>query len=181
MISADYKEQLQTMAARHQFKEKLPKYHLVQDFLKDESPKSLIDFGCAHGAMINRIKNDFPDILIVDGYDPGVIEYEKFPQQQYDCLVSNDVIEHIEPRYLDSTLIAMNTLFTKSAWLIVACYPAKKILPDGRNAHLSVHEPDWWIEKIKKTFSNVTIEQAEVLEYKTNRMEVRFTLRRLSN
>ena len=108
------------MAARHQFKEKLPKYHLVQDFLKDESPKSLIDFGCAHGAMISRIKNDFPDILIVDGYDPGVIEYEKFPQQQYDCLVSNDVIEHIEPEYLDSTLIAMSKLFTKSAWLIIA-------------------------------------------------------------
>jgi hypothetical protein len=75
----------------------------------------------------------------------------------------------------------MNLLFTKSAWLIVACYPAKKILPDGRNAHLSVHEPDWWIEKIKETFSNTTIDQVEVLEYKTNRIEVRFTLRRLSN
>jgi cyclopropane fatty-acyl-phospholipid synthase-like methyltransferase len=181
MISADYKKQMQDMAARHQFKEKLPKYHLVQDFLKDESPKSLIDFGCAHGAMINRIKNDFPDILIVDGYDPGVIEYEKFPQQQYDCLVSNDVIEHIEPKYLDSTLIAMNTLFTKSAWLIIACYPAKKILPDGRNAHISLHTPNWWVEKIKETFTASTIEITKTVVHKPGQLEVYFVLRSLSN
>jgi hypothetical protein len=181
MISPDYRKQMQAMAASHRFKDKLPKYYLVQDFLKNESPKSLIDFGCAHGAMITRIKNDFPDILIVDGYDPGVTEYESFPQQQYDCLVSNDVIEHIEPKYLDSNLIAMNTLFTKSAWLVIACYPAKKKLPDGRNAHISLHTPNWWIEKIKETFTTSTIEIAKIVEHKPGQLEIYFVLRSLPN
>ena len=181
MISSAYKEQMQIMAAKHQFKEKLPKYNLVQDFLKDESPNSLIDFGCAHGAMISRIKNDFSNILIVDGYDPGVKEYESFPSRQYDCLVCNDVIEHIEPEYLDSTLIAMSKLFTKSAWLIIACYPAKKVLPDGRNAHISLHTPKWWVEKIKKTFTASTIEITETVVHKPGQLEVYFVLRRLSN
>jgi cyclopropane fatty-acyl-phospholipid synthase-like methyltransferase len=181
MISTDYKKLMQIMAASHRFKEKLPKYNLVQDFLKNESPKSLIDFGCAHGAMIDRIKNDFPNILTVDGYDPGVKKYESFPNRQYDCLISNDVIEHIEPEYLDSTLIAMNKLFTKSAWLIIACYPAKKILLDGRNAHISLHTPDWWIKKIKETFTQSTIDITKIAEHKPGQLEVYFVLRTLSN
>jgi len=178
MISNEYKQQMQTMAAGHRFKGKLPKYPLIQEFLKTETLDSLLDFGCAHGEMIDRIRHDFPNISTVSGYDPGVKEYESFPTRQYECLVSNDVIEHIEPEYLDSTLRAMNKLFTKSAWLIIACYPAKKTLPDGRNAHLSVHEPDWWIEKIKETFTDATIDHVESLEYKINRIEVRFILRK---
>jgi len=30
----------------------------------------------------------------------------------------------------------------------IACYHAKKHLPDGRNAHLIVESPEWWRDKI---------------------------------
>jgi hypothetical protein len=30
----------------------------------------------------------------------------------------------------------------------IACYLAKKSLPDGRNCHLIVKEPVWWREQI---------------------------------
>jgi cyclopropane fatty-acyl-phospholipid synthase-like methyltransferase len=178
MISAEYKKQIQVMAEGHLFKEKLPKYPYIKDFISAESPQSILDFGCAHGRMMSLIISDFPNISVIEGYDPGVPEYENFPTRTYECLVSNDVIEHIEPKYLDQTLRSMDQLFTKSAWLIVACYPAKKKLPDGRNAHLSVHEPHWWIEKIKETFTTSKIEVAETVEYKPGLPDVHFVLRK---
>ena len=53
--------------------------------------------------------------------------------------------------------------FTKSAWLIIACYPAKKILPDGRNAHLIVENPTWWLDKISNTMLKSKISKSKVV------------------
>jgi hypothetical protein len=36
----------------------------------------------------------------------------------------------------------------RCGWFRIACYPAKKHLPDGRNAHLIIESPDWWRTKI---------------------------------
>ena len=40
-------------------------------------------------------------------------------------------------------------MFTKSAFLLIASYPAKKSLPDGRNAHLIIERFDWWRTKLE--------------------------------
>ena len=32
----------------------------------------------------------------------------------------------------------------KFAFFAISTRPAKKTLPDGRNAHLTVQSPDWW-------------------------------------
>jgi hypothetical protein len=58
-------------------------------------------------------------------------------------------LEHVEPEMIDSTLKIINTLFTKSAFLLIASYPAKKSLPDGRNAHLIIESFDWWKTKLE--------------------------------
>lgn len=163
MITEEYKKQLQSLHQRKKFSEKNLWYTDVKEFLQKENPQSIIDFGCSHGGLISKIKTDFPQIEIVDGYDPGVPEFEKLPDRVYDTLISTDVIEHIEPNILDSTLGYIETLFTKSAWVIIACYPAKKYLPDGRNAHLTVESPEWWMNKIAKTMPNSKVVWHEVI------------------
>jgi hypothetical protein len=35
-----------------------------------------------------------------------------------------------------------------AGWFRIACYPAKKYLPDGRNAHLIVELPEWWRKQL---------------------------------
>lgn len=163
MITDDYKKQLQQLHAKKNFKEKNMWYDDIKKFLEKETPSSIIDFGCSHGNLIQKIKTDFPSIEVVDGYDPGVTEFENKPIRTYDTLVSTDVIEHIEPKHLDETLSYIESLFNKSAWVIIACYPAKKYLPDGRNAHLTVETPDWWISKINATMPNSKIVWKEVV------------------
>jgi hypothetical protein len=62
---------------------------------------------------------------------------------------------------IDDTLKIINTLFTKSAFLLIASYPAKKHLPDGRNAHLIIESFDWWKTKLE-TFIGGTIVRAYI-------------------
>jgi hypothetical protein len=175
VISDQYKKSLETLQSKNSFKGLLVKYDPVNEFIRRYNPNSVLDYGCAKGNLVNQLKLDFPQIL-VDGYDPGVPEFNEIKFPSYDCLVSNDVIEHFEPEFLDQTLIKMSNLYRVSAWLIIACYPAKKSLPDGRNAHLTIESPNWWLKKIKNTFRDSKIVMNEVVEYAKGKPELRLIL-----
>ena len=163
MITDEYKEQLQSLHQQKKFSERNLWYNDIKKFIEKEQPSNIIDFGCSHGGLISKLKTDFPNISVIDGYDPGVPEFEKLPERNYETLISTDVIEHIEPETLDSTLNYIESLFTKSAWIIIACYPAKKYLPDGRNAHLTIEPPEWWLSKLAQTMPNSKIVWSEVI------------------
>ena len=55
------------------YKELLPKYDLVHDFVAKYQPRSLVDWGCANGNLLNRVSADFPSIQELGGYDPGIL------------------------------------------------------------------------------------------------------------
>ena len=164
MITEQYKKYLHELHSRNKFSEKNLWYDDIKSFISNEPlPDSVLDFGCSHGALIQKIKNDFSEIKVVDGYDPGVLKFEKKPSRTYEMLVSTDVIEHIEPDFLDETLVYIDSLFEKTAWIIIACYPAKKSLPDGRNAHLTIETPKWWLNKVQKLMSRSQISHYEIV------------------
>ena len=147
------------------YKELLHKYSEVAKFVEQYHPNSLIDWGCAQGNLLNRIEQDYPWIRELGGYDPGNPDYSTVPQGRYDCLVSCDVIEHFEPADLDANLKLMQSKFTGAAYLIIACYPAKKHLSDGRNAHLIVETPEWWLDHIGQQFDQCRIVYTETVQY----------------
>ena len=51
-----------------------------------------------------------------------------------------------------------------SGLLVISLVPAKKTLPDGRNAHLILQTPDWWRDKLSSYFV-ITNEQINSKEY----------------
>jgi hypothetical protein len=179
MISDDYKKQIQELQSQKKWKSALVKYPDVKKFVNEYKPTSLLDYGCAHGGLINQLKIDFPEINPLHGFDPGVTEFEIIKEKSYDCIVSNDVIEHFEPAFLDKTLQHMDTLFNRYAWFIIACYPAKKYLPDGRNAHLIIETPEWWITKINENFKNSKIVWGETVMAMQGKPELRIILKKL--
>jgi hypothetical protein len=147
------------------YKELLPKYDLVYDFVAKYQPCSLVDWGCASGKLLNRVAEDFPGIQESAGYDPGNPDYDIVPSGAYDCLVSCDVIEHIEPDQLDASFKLMQSKFRRSAFLIAACYPAKKILDDGRNAHLIVENCAWWLDRIQRQFDQCHVTWWQAIDF----------------
>lgn len=155
IIDPDYQAQLAEMHSKGQFVRGSKVFGSIQPFLKQYHPTSVLDFGCGHGALMASIQQAYPDMQ-VEGYDPGNLAHNCIPTRLFDAVVSADVFEHIEPNHLVETLRMISSKMTVAGWFRIACYPAKKHLPDGRNSHLIVESPAWWREQLLANM-NITI------------------------
>lgn len=108
--------------------------------------ESILDFGCGKGNVVMALKERFPNLKVY-GYDPGREGFDVLPDK-VDMIISTDVLEHVEPELLDETLQDLANRTNKVMYHLIACHPAKKSLPDGRNAHLIIEKPEWWREKL---------------------------------
>lgn len=148
MISSEYKKMISDINGTENFgkRKKIPKF--LESFISTVEVKSIIDFGCGVGNLITTLSERYPDKTI-SGYDPGNEIYNTMPNNTFDLLVSTDVLEHIEPEFLDKTL---EFLSSKSQYVyhLIALEPSSVTLPDGRNAHLILESPSWWKNKFIK-------------------------------
>jgi len=144
MISKEYQKTLRNIHKKTPFgkRAKIPSH--LKKFIAACQPKSILDFGCGKGKLVETLNESYP-MLDITGYDPANPEFHKVPDQ-IDMIIGTDVLEHIEPKYLDEVL---NFLYNKAKYNyhLISCAPAKLILPDGRNAHLIQETPDWWRKK----------------------------------
>lgn len=135
------------MHSNGKFNNGAKQFKLVRPFLDEYKPTDLIDFGCGKGALIATIKEHYPSINVF-GYDPGNPDFATLPDGVFDAVISTDAIEHIEPEHLASSLRLMSDKMGRCGFFRIACHPAKKLLPDGRNCHLIVEEPAWWRQQL---------------------------------
>lgn len=119
---------------------------LVEQAIVVTESKSILDYGCGKGVF----KITHPDMNIYE-YDPS-IEGKNVDPKPCEFLMCLDVMEHIEPECLDSVLSHMQSKTGKAAFISVSTRPAKKTLPDGRNAHLIQEPAEWWFTKINQYF-----------------------------
>ena len=112
--------------------------------IENFSIKSILDFGCGKGTVINSIKEKYPHVE-THGYDPA---FSNNLPEKVDMVMSTDVLEHIEPEELDNTINDLKNRANILHYHLIACHKAKKELPDGRNAHLIIETPDWWQRKL---------------------------------
>ena len=111
-------------------------------------PRNLLDYGCGKGTILSHIQEKYSNTRCY-GYDPAVSIFNNLPASAVECVFSNDVLEHIEPEYINDVLLNINKFSIKYVWLRIDTMPARKKLSDGRNAHLILEDPEWWINKIK--------------------------------
>lgn len=90
-------------------------------------------------------------------YDPAFPEYGA--PQPADLVTSIDVLEHIEPELLDDVLSEISSISRRLAFLTVHTGPAKKVLSDGRNAHLIQESPGWWLARFEPYFDILHVQQ----------------------
>ena len=160
IIDPNYQTQLAKMHSQGKFSHGSKVIENIKSFLNQYNLTSVLDFGCGHGALMACISQAYPNIQ-VDGYDPGNSKHNTIPAQSFDAIVSADVFEHIEPAHLANTLQLISSKILVAGWFRIACYPAKKHLPDGRNAHFIVESPDWWRQQLLANM-NVVIVKEEV-------------------
>lgn len=120
----------------------------------------ILDYGCGKETLRLAMEASFPSIdgMRMIGYDPGRPGLDAEPKKAQ-VVVCTDVMEHIEPECVDAVLRHICSLSEHVAIINVSLIPAVKTLPDGRNAHISLHPREWWLSFFKKYF--VILEQAE--------------------
>lgn len=111
--------------------------------------KTILDYGCGQGFLKSRVGVDWD--LNIREYDPGVRGKDN-PPEPADFVACIDVLEHIEPDYIDDVLAHIESLMIKGGYFTICVVPAKGNLPDGRNMHLILQPHEWWIEKLQQFF-----------------------------
>lgn len=120
----------------------------IASLIEQFNPSSILDFGCGKGHLTKALQEKYPDV-VVHGWDPSRHSYSELPES-VDMVLSTDVLEHIEPDFLDDTLSDLTHRTNVLMYHFIACYPAHATLPDGRNAHLIIENPTWWRKKFER-------------------------------
>ena len=131
---------------------------LIQRF----GAKTYLDYGSGKGEGYEKAEARAPDGTIVRGlqkiwgleqitlYDPGYAPYSAFPTGKFDGVVCTDVLEHCPEEDMEWILEELFGFANKFLMVSIACYPAKKILPNGENAHITQKSPGWWLDLLDK-------------------------------
>ena len=119
----------------------------VRKLVQLEPYTDLLDYGAGSGSIAESLSE-----FDVSEYDPG-IEGKEDGNNPRNFVVCLDVLEHIEPDLLESVLLDIKRCMLDKGFFVVSCRKAKKILADGRNAHLIVESPRWWSKQLKRHFS----------------------------
>lgn len=123
----------------------------IARLIKETGSKSVLDFGSGKGAQYSELKLhekwgvDKPTL-----YDPAVQGIDKLPNPMlpFDMVICCDVLEHLEGDELRRAVFDATLRARKACFFGIATFPAKKTLPDGRNAHLTLWSRDVWMRFI---------------------------------
>lgn len=115
----------------------------VIDWAKKNNADIVLDYGCGRGTLKTTMRQ-MGSNLIIHEYDPAVVGKDG-PAKPADLVVCTDVLEHIEPDKLMAVLKHLYRLAKTAGYFCIATRLANKKLPDGRNAHILLHEAAWWI------------------------------------
>jgi hypothetical protein len=137
-----------------------PHVHLIRMAVQQHGLRSLLDYGCGKAKVHIEGHMTLPDgrklrglreIWGVDGirlFDPGYAPYSELPTGTYDGVICTDVLEHCPEEDIDWIMGELFGFAEKFLFCTIACYPAKKNLPSGENAHITLKNPGWWIDRI---------------------------------
>ncbi len=119
---------------------------MVNEIIERLGITHVLDYGCgANTSLAKGLKSLHK--LTYQAYDPGVPRFSA-PPVPSQLVVCCDVLEHIEPDYLEAVLDDLKRLTQGVVLLTVSTVPAMKTLSDGRNAHLIQEPMKWWMPKI---------------------------------
>ncbi len=123
------------------------------------SPASLLDYGSGKGLLYQdspdhspgsrfKLLAEWPGVLVTC-YDPGYEPYAEAITGQFDGVISTDMLEHVPEEDVPWVLDSLFSHANKFLYLVAACFPARKHLADGQNAHCTVLPPEWWLGQVE--------------------------------
>lgn len=154
LISPEYRRQQELMHTDPNYGTASKFYApLVARVVNQYKVDRMLDYGAGKGNLLKTMQAEklLYRPLKVQHYEPAVREWSLDPEpcEMVACI---DVLEHIEPHLIENVLDHLQSLTKRIGAFSVATEPAVKKLPDGRNAHLIVEGPEWWLPKFMERF-----------------------------
>jgi hypothetical protein len=140
----------------------LPFVDEIRALIERTGARTILDYGAGKGAIHNEQElvlgsgrrigrlHDYWGVDRVALYDPGVPAYAQLPDGRFDGVISTDVLEHIPEEDIPWVLRELFDYAERFVFANIASYPAKKILPNGWNAHVTIRPAQWWRDRIEE-------------------------------
>ena len=134
----------------------------IKKMIDANAARTLLDYGSGKGLQYTWQDIELPDgqqikdlnsywgLEEITKYDPGYKEFWTLPSGQFDGVICTDVMEHCPESDVRWIVEELFGFARKFLYVGVACYPAKKVLPNGENAHCTVQPPEWWAELVRE-------------------------------
>jgi len=119
--------------------------HKWAEYIKRFGIDDILDYGCGKRTLEKAL--GFP----IHNYDPAIEAFSAMPEPAQ-MVVCGDVLEHVEPECLDSVLAHLVELTIEYGFFVIGTHKAKRILSDGRNAHILLRSPEWWRNELSQYF-----------------------------
>jgi hypothetical protein len=128
-------------------------FHGISQLYKRLGRVTVLDYGSARGDTMKAVREHLhlPRGVKDYCYDPFVKGMDKEPSPA-DFVICTDVLEHVEPECTKAVLDHIQSLTKRIAFFSIALTPANKKLADGRNAHINLHDAEFWLKEIRKRF-----------------------------
>jgi len=135
----------------------------IKRLIVETGAKTLLDYGSGKGQQYwpRRMADpsegvEYPDIKSYWGvtdvrcYDPAYAPFSELPREKFDGVICTDVLEHCPEEDILWILGELFEFSRKFVYANVACFPARKTLPSGGNAHCTIRPTKWWGEQIDR-------------------------------
>ena len=136
----------------HMIKKYMPQ---IEEVIKEHNidTNSILDYGCGKA-------QHHPENWNAYKYDPAYPIYEKKPEagRKFDLVICIDVLEHIPQADLPRIIKEIFDYSGKYVFATAATSKAGKTLPNGMNAHATVHPEEWWKELFKPYEGRFTLD-----------------------
>jgi hypothetical protein len=127
-----------------------PHVQAISGIIAKTKSKTILDYGSGKGMQYadGKVRKAW-NVDSITCYDPAYKPLNILPTGKFDGVVSTDVLEHCPIEDVDWILEEIIRYAAKFVFMNVSCKEAKKLLPDGTNAHCTVQSPEWWAKRIK--------------------------------
>ncbi len=127
----------------------------IKDMVLRHGARSVLDYGSGKGMQYQpmpiRVEGigewssiqAFWEVEEIRCYDPCYQPFNKLPDGKFDAVISTDVLEHCPEEDIPWIIDEIFGYANRFVFANVACYPAKKRLPNGENAHCTIRPPEW--------------------------------------
>ena len=130
--------------------------HRIRALIARSGARTLLDYGCGKGTQYrpapiaqqgvvrwNSIQ-EYWGVEAIRCYDPGYEPFSELPQGHFCGVICTDVLEHCPEDDLGWIIEGLFGYAQKFVFANVACFPAKKTLPNGENAHCTIRPGSFW-------------------------------------